>query len=46
MRLFARECAEAEETPAQRRAADERVLEWYLLVAETANGTLDPAGTG
>lgn len=43
MRLFARECAEAEETPAQRRAADERVLEWYLMVAEAANGTLDPA---
>ena len=43
VRLFARECAEAEEAPAQRRAAEERALEWYLMVAEAANATLDPA---
>ena len=43
VRLFARECAEDEESAEQRRVAVERVLEWYLAVAAAANGTLDPA---
>ena len=43
VRLFARECADDEESAEQRQAAVERIIEWYLSVADAANRTLDPA---
>ncbi len=43
VRLFAAECADEEESAAQRQAAVERIIEWYLSVADAANRTLDPA---
>ena len=43
VRLYARECAEGEESGAQRQEAAERIAEWYLSIADAANRNLDPA---
>jgi DNA-binding SARP family transcriptional activator len=42
IRLYAGERAEAEETAAERDAARERVLGWYLHAAHAADAALDP----
>lgn len=43
LRLYAGECAVAEETAAERDAAVRRILSWYLLTAVAAGRAIDPA---
>jgi DNA-binding SARP family transcriptional activator/tetratricopeptide (TPR) repeat protein len=43
LRLFAREQAETEEPPRERKAALVRALHWYLALAEQADELLKPA---
>ncbi|WP_412542615.1 BTAD domain-containing putative transcriptional regulator [Longispora sp. K20-0274] len=42
IRWYARECAGAEEPADARTRAEERLLDWYLAVADAANRTLTP----
>ncbi|MEV6524602.1 BTAD domain-containing putative transcriptional regulator [Longispora sp. NPDC051575] len=42
IRWYARECALAEEPLAVRGQSEERLLDWYLAVADAANRTLTP----
>jgi DNA-binding SARP family transcriptional activator/tetratricopeptide (TPR) repeat protein len=41
--LFARHCALRDEAPQHRRAALERLLDWYIAAADAANRLLDPS---
>ncbi|MEV4412000.1 BTAD domain-containing putative transcriptional regulator [Catellatospora sp. NPDC049609] len=42
LRLYARECALAEEPPAARDEALARIVDWYTAVADAANRLVDP----
>ncbi|MBG6141614.1 AfsR/SARP family transcriptional regulator [Longispora fulva] len=42
IRWYARECAGTEESSDARTRAEERLLDWYLSVADAANDTLTP----
>jgi len=42
VRVFARECAEADEAAAARQAAVERVYSWYLSRSDDATAYIDP----
>lgn len=42
VRLFAQRRAQAEQTPNARAEAEQRLLDWYLVVAHAADGLLDP----
>ena len=43
IRLYAYECAQLEESHAEREETTARILDWYLSVAAAANRTLDPS---
>ncbi|MFC7246634.1 BTAD domain-containing putative transcriptional regulator [Catellatospora aurea] len=42
LRLYARECAVADETAAARDEAAARIVDWHLAVADAANRLVDP----
>lgn len=42
LRLYARECAAADETAAARDEAVARIVDWHLAVADAANRLVDP----
>lgn len=42
LRAFARECAEADESPAERARAVRRLLTWYLYAVDATARTLNP----
>jgi DNA-binding SARP family transcriptional activator/Tfp pilus assembly protein PilF len=45
IRLYASECAKADESTADRNTAIHRIIDWYLAIADAANSTLDPTRT-
>ncbi|MFD2765850.1 AfsR/SARP family transcriptional regulator [Micromonospora eburnea] len=45
IRLYARECALAVDPPDRRTETVERILDWYLAIADAANTILTPART-
>ncbi|WP_181771347.1 ATP-binding protein [Amycolatopsis pittospori] len=42
LRVYAKECVDAEETPDERENAPKRLLEWYLACADSADRVLTP----
>ncbi|MET0237334.1 MAG: BTAD domain-containing putative transcriptional regulator, partial [Kibdelosporangium sp.] len=45
IRLYASECAKADETAPHRDEAAHRIIDWYLAIADAANRALDPTRT-